>query len=340
MLKADFVAANRRALDGSPPAPAAASPSSASWTRAATSTTPPPCAPAAPSSGWPTSSCCPTTACSTSGALRLGRPAGTLYEVAGVPVGVTICEDAWSPTGPIAEAAVGRGRARRQPQRLALPPGQGGERERLIATRAADASTRHRLRQPGRRPGRVGLRRRLVRRRQHRPAGGRAAAVRAEVVVVDLDVRPVYRKRLLDPRERATGQLLPVVPLSATPAATGPPQPAPTAPLLDPVEEVYRRCAPGLRDYVTKNGFGDVVIGLSGGVDSSLVATLAADALGPEQVHGVLMPSRYSSEHSVADARALADNLGIDGRILPIERPSTPPSRRCCSRTSGSGRPT
>ena len=75
----------------------------------------------------------------------------------------------------------------------------------------------------------------------------------------------------------------------------------------------------GTRDYVTKNGFDDVVIGLSGGVDSSLVATIAVDALGADRVHGVLMPSRYSSDHSVIDAERLAANLDIDHRVIAIE---------------------
>ena len=83
--------------------------------------------------------------------------------------------------------------------------------------------------------------------------------------------------------------------------------------------QVYQALVLGTRDYVTKNGFGDVVVGLSGGIDSSLVATIAVDALGPDRVHGVLMPSRYSSDHSVSDAEALATNLGIDHRIIDIE---------------------
>ena len=75
----------------------------------------------------------------------------------------------------------------------------------------------------------------------------------------------------------------------------------------------------GTRDYCRKNGFTDVVIGLSGGIDSSLVAVIAAEALGAEHVHGVSMPSRYSSDGSKSDARALADNLGIEYRTIPIE---------------------
>ena len=75
----------------------------------------------------------------------------------------------------------------------------------------------------------------------------------------------------------------------------------------------------GTGDYCRKNGFTDVVIGLSGGIDSTLVACIAADALGAEHVHGVSMPSRYSSDHSKSDAALLAANLGIDYRTIPIE---------------------
>ena len=75
----------------------------------------------------------------------------------------------------------------------------------------------------------------------------------------------------------------------------------------------------GTRDYCGKNGFSDVVVGLSGGIDSTLVAAIAVDALGADHVHGVSMPSRYSSDHSKSDAAALATNLGIDFRTIPIE---------------------
>jgi NAD+ synthase (glutamine-hydrolysing) len=88
---------------------------------------------------------------------------------------------------------------------------------------------------------------------------------------------------------------------------------------LPPVREVYEALALGTRDYVVKNGFTDVLIGLSGGIDSSLVAAIAADALGPDRVLGVLMPSRFSSEGSVADAEAVARNLGIRTITVPIE---------------------
>ena len=108
--------------------------------------------------------------------------------------------------------------------------------------------------------------------------------------------------------------------VSDRPAVAPPPLvPAYPAAALDAIDEVYAALVLGTRDYVTKNGFTDVCLGLSGGVDSSLVATVAADALGGDRVHGVLMPSRFSSDHSAADAEELSANLGIDRRIIPIE---------------------
>ncbi|WP_419943885.1 NAD+ synthase [Candidatus Poriferisodalis sp.] len=91
------------------------------------------------------------------------------------------------------------------------------------------------------------------------------------------------------------------------------------APMLDPLEEIWQALVAATRDYVHKNGFTDVAVGLSGGIDSSAVAAIAADALGPTHVHGVSMPSRYSSEGSRTDAAQLAANLGIDFRTVPIE---------------------
>ncbi len=91
------------------------------------------------------------------------------------------------------------------------------------------------------------------------------------------------------------------------------------APLLDEVGEVYDALVLATHDYVVKNGFTDVVFGLSGGVDSSLVAAIAVDALGAEHVHAVSMPSRYSSDHSRTDAEQLCDQLGIELRTIAIE---------------------
>lgn len=85
--------------------------------------------------------------------------------------------------------------------------------------------------------------------------------------------------------------------------------------------EQYRACVKALKDFVNDVGFSDVVIGLSGGMDSSLVAVMCADALGAAHVHGVLLPGPYSSDHSVQDAQVLADNLGIDAQVVSIREP-------------------
>src|SRR5205814_9160257 len=138
-------------------------------------------------------------------------------------------------------------------------------------------------------------------------------------LIFDLDVRPVFRKRLLDPRGRLSGAPLDEVLVSNELQGREDSRLAEIIEPLGPVAEVYEALVLGTRDYVRKNGFTDVVIGVSGGIDSSLVAAIAVDALGAEHVHGVSMPSRYSSEGSKDDAVELADALGIDFRGIPIE---------------------
>jgi NAD+ synthase (glutamine-hydrolysing) len=143
-----------------------------------------------------------------------------------------------------------------------------------------------------------------------------------DLLVVDVDVRPAFRRRALDPRGRRRAPALPEVLVSGarpTEQAVETRIEPRIELLLEPVHEVYEALVVGTRDYVTKNGFSDVLIGLSGGIDSSLVAAIAADALGPDHVVGVLMPSRFSSAGSVADAQALADQLGIRTLTVPIE---------------------
>jgi NAD+ synthase (glutamine-hydrolysing) len=127
---------------------------------------------------------------------------------------------------------------------------------------------------------------------------------------------------LLDPRGRATEALLPTVKVSARPRRTASSSQSLASSIAEPLgsdKELYDALVLGTRDYCGKNGFSDVVIGLSGGVDSTIVACIAADALGPEHVHGISMPSRYSSDHSKSDAALLAENLGIDFRTISIE---------------------
>ena len=96
-------------------------------------------------------------------------------------------------------------------------------------------------------------------------------------------------------------------------------RPGITTPALSLPAEIYQALVLGTRDYILKNGFSDVVIGLSGGIDSSLVTCIAADAIGPEHVHAVALPSRYTSELSGSDAAELCGNLGVDLRTVAIE---------------------
>jgi NAD+ synthase (glutamine-hydrolysing) len=147
----------------------------------------------------------------------------------------------------------------------------------------------------------------------------RAAMFVEELLITDLVIEPVYRKRLLDPRGRRTEEPMRLVHVSDSPVAHTEAAPVRLAPVPDPDAELYDALVLGTRDYVRKNGFTDVVIGLSGGIDSTLVACVAVDALGADHVHGVSMPSRYSSDHSKSDAADLAAKLGIDYRTVAIE---------------------
>lgn len=247
----------------------------------------------------------------------------TLFGIAGVNVGVSICEDAWDPGGPIAVQAAGGAELVVNLNASPYYAGRLAERERMLATRAADASCALvYVNQVGGQDELVFDGASLV-----FDADGGLVARAPQFVegthVVEIDVSPVFRKRLLDPRGRTHGAPLPVVPVVA-PWEGGPrPAPAPAASwittALEPVDEVYEALVVGTRDYVINNGFTDVVIGLSGGVDSSLVAAVAVDALGAGHVHGVAMPSRFSSQGSETDADALARALEVEIRTIPIE---------------------
>ena len=243
-----------------------------------------------------------------------------LFEIAGVKVGVSICEDAWSATGPIAPQAAGGAELVVNINASPFFAGRLAARERMLATRASDNSTALvYLNQVGGQDELIFDGASLVFDAEGELVA-RAAQFVEDLVIIDLDVRPVFRKRLLDPRGRAAADALPVVTISS--ASASPPtdlRPAVITPALDAVAEVYEALVLGTRDYVGKNGFRDVVIGLSGGIDSSLVACVAVDALGADHVHGVSMPSRYSSDSSKTDAQKLAANLGIDLNTIAIE---------------------
>ena len=245
-----------------------------------------------------------------------------VFVVRDVPVGVSICEDAWSPDGPIHALAAGGADLILNLNASPFSTGKAGRREELVATRAADASSAIAY------VNLVGAQDELV------FDGGsfvvdrygelvaRANTFDEELLVADVEVRPVWRKRLLDPRDRPIVAPLERIALSAAPDGRSRRPDEVLAPVADhrpTLDELWAALRMGTAGYVAKNGFTDVVIGLSGGIDSSLVAAIAADALGPDRVHGVLMPSRYSSDHSVADALSLAENLDIETRTIEIE---------------------
>jgi NAD+ synthase (glutamine-hydrolysing) len=149
----------------------------------------------------------------------------------------------------------------------------------------------------------------------------RLAQFDEEVVMVDLELREGFRKRILDPRGAPNAPAIPIVEVVADSAGRTGHYPPSIVERSDVADEVYDALVLATRDYVTKNHFSDVVIGLSGGVDSALVAAIAVDALGEDRVHGVLLPSRYSSSGSVDDSKSLIGNLGIDHRVIEIEEP-------------------
>lgn len=245
-----------------------------------------------------------------------------LFVVGGVKVGVSICEDIWSPAGPLAEQAAAGAELNININGSPFRAEKDLVREQLVSTRAADSHCAVVY------VNQVGGQDELV------FDGGsfvmdhegslvaRAGQFVEELLIVDIPMPPIYRKRLLDPRGRVTDPLLPTVHVSDAPLTRdrgGEPLASPIAEPLDTDRELYDALVLGTRDYLRKNGFTDVVIGLSGGIDSTIVACIAADAIGPEHVHGVSMPSRYSSDHSKSDAQKLAENLGIDFRTISIE---------------------
>ncbi|HVE47648.1 MAG TPA: NAD+ synthase [Acidimicrobiales bacterium] len=243
----------------------------------------------------------------------------SLFVIGGVRCGVSICEDSWGPAGPISEQAAGGAQVVLNLNASPYHAGRLPERERMLSTRAADASCALvYVNQVGGQDELVFDGASLVV-DDHGHVVASAPQFEEAVMVVDLQVGPLFRKRLLDPRGRVTSPLLPTVMVSEAPIANRDHRPPVVVPSLDPLDEVYAALVTGTRDYVAKNGFTDVVIGLSGGIDSSLVACIAADALGPGHVHGVSMPSRYSSDSSRTDAAALAAALGVDIRTIVIE---------------------
>jgi NAD+ synthase (glutamine-hydrolysing) len=236
--------------------------------------------------------------------------AGATIDVAGVCVGLTVCEDLWLSGAPASEEAAAGARLIVNVSASPYHAGKGAEREALFAARAREHAAHIAF------CGLVGGQDELVFDGHSfvLDASGatiaRGAQFQEDLLICDLDL------------DGAAESASPTPSRSAAAAAAAEAGEAPRRPLhtpLAPAEaEVYAALCLGLHDYVEKNGFRHVVLGLSGGIDSALVACLAADALGPERVSAVVMPSPYSSSETQDDARALAAHLGVRTHELDI----------------------
>jgi NAD+ synthase (glutamine-hydrolysing) len=224
-----------------------------------------------------------------------------VVRIHGVDVAVAICEDIWHSLDSIAA---------RTPGLLVVPNGSPFERDKddvrlaLVQKRAKEISA------PIAYVNMTGGQDDLVFDGDSIVIGkdgsvlARTAQFDEQLIVVDIDC--------------AEGSSRPDVVISEQPTSHSTPADSSIATPLSDEAEMWKALVMGLRDYVGKNGFRSVVLGLSGGIDSALVAAIAIDALGAKRVNGVAMPSKYSSGHSVEDAQALADATGIHFRITPI----------------------
>jgi NAD+ synthase (glutamine-hydrolysing) len=237
-------------------------------------------------------------------------------------IAANICEDIWYPTGPTTTQALAGAELVISINGSPYHAGKARFREKMLATRAADDLVCLAF------VNTVGGQDELVFDGQSfifNEKGERVARGQPfdeDLLVADLDLDEVFRARLHDSRRRKeklrSGASAPRVSLSPLPPRERPALLPHEATELAPVEEIYRALLLGTRDYVRKNGFAHVVLGLSGGIDSALVAAVACDALGPANVTGVTMPSPYSSAATRRDAARLARNLGIELFTLPI----------------------
>jgi NAD+ synthase (glutamine-hydrolysing) len=250
-----------------------------------------------------------------------------LLEHGGTLLGPTICEDMWQPGPPATELALAGAQVLTNISASPFHVLRDREREEMFATRARDnACFVAFCNAVGGQDELIFDGHSLVIDEEGRVVA-RAPGFEEALLVADIEPVDAVGRRLRDVRRRALARdrgELPDVPVvhvgearqrhprarSAEPML---------APRLDELEQMRLALELGLTDYVGKNGFGDVVVGVSGGIDSALTAALAVEALGAGRVHCVSMPSRYSSAETREDARALAENLGADFRELPID---------------------
>jgi len=250
---------------------------------------------------------------------------GAVLELGDARLGLTICEDIWTPGPPASDEALAGAALILNASASPYHAGKGVERERMLIQRARDNVCAVAI------CNLVGGQDELVfdghsLLLDHE--GGvlaRAPQFAEALVVGTVDLQAALTARLRDARlrppvRRALPEVRRLGPLARS-ADTGDAMVGgEVAPLLEPEAEVYAALVLGTRDYVSKNGFGRVVIGLSGGIDSTLTLLVAVDALGPERVVAVTMPSRYSSSGTRDDAKVLAANLGVELLEIPIGR--------------------
>ncbi|MEV0592552.1 NAD+ synthase [Nonomuraea cavernae] len=243
-----------------------------------------------------------------------------IFRLHGVDIAIAVCEDLWQDGGPV--AVVGRAGA----GLLVAPNASPYEKEKndvrleLCARRAREAGCALVY------VNQVGAQDELVFDGDSivvDAAGrliARAAQFHEELLVVDLDLPVSDAEPGAFPYDAGDGTTITVdrVVLSDEPVEPYAPKAPAPAERLDTHAEVYSALVLAVRDYAAKNGFQSVILGLSGGIDSALTATIAADAIGPDRVHVVLMPSRYSSDHSVSDAEELVDRQGLHSQVVPI----------------------
>jgi len=244
--------------------------------------------------------------------------------IGGVEVGITICEDAWYP-GPVQDAAIAGAEVVVNINASPFHSGKTGFRERMIATRATDNTVAIAyVNQVGGQDELVFDGNSVVIDARGNVVA-RGASMEEDLVVFDIIVEEVLRLQLHDNRLRQMRQreTVDVRRIEITPPnevrQDRDPLPPREVAVPSAIAETYNALVLGTRDYVRKTGFEHVFIACSGGIDSAIVAAIAVDALGAENVTGVSMPSRYSSEGSIADAVDLAERLGIRLLSLPIE---------------------
>jgi NAD+ synthase (glutamine-hydrolysing) len=241
-----------------------------------------------------------------------------------VVVGPTICEDVWQPGPPATDLALAGAQLIVNLSASPFHVGKAEDREEMLVTRARDNASYVAF------CNLVGGQDELVFDGHsvvlddEGEVVARAPGFEEALLVVDIDPTEAIGRRLRDVRRRELERSREVAPQPVTidlepPRSQAAPVPPRVTPFAPELEQMRRALCTGLRDYVEKNGFGHVVVGVSGGIDSAVTLALCADALGPERVHGVSMPSRFSSDGTRDDARAVSESVGVDFRELPIE---------------------